>query len=68
MEVLNYIVTHIDAIITAVNGLAGALIAICLLVPGPEPEATLQKIVDFLTKFSKKPKPPESESKEDRSV
>lgn len=42
--------------ISAVNAVLFALIALCLLIPGSEPEATLQKVVDFLAKFSVKPK------------
>ena len=38
----------------AVTALLGAVIAICQLIPGDEPENTLQKIVDFLAKFSRK--------------
>ncbi len=38
----------------AITALLGAVIAIAQLVPGDEPENTLQKIVDFLAKFSKK--------------
>lgn len=57
MEILTYIANHIDAIITAITAFFTGVIAICLLIPGPEPEATLQKIVDFIAKFSKKPPP-----------
>lgn len=32
----------------------GAIIAICILIPGPEPEATLQKIVDWIARISRK--------------
>lgn len=38
----------------AVTALLGAIIAIAQLIPGDEPENTLQKIVDFLAKFSRK--------------
>lgn len=48
-------------ILTAIIGLLTAVIGVCLLIPGAEPEGTLQKvvnwfqgIVDFLAKFSKK--------------
>ena len=40
--------------IVAINALLIAIIGIALLIPGPEPERTIQKLVDFLTKFSKK--------------
>lgn len=38
----------------AITALLGAVIAIAQLIPGDEPEHTLQKVVDFLAKFSKK--------------
>jgi hypothetical protein len=38
----------------ALTALLTAAIAICSLIPGDEPENTLQKIVDFLSKFSRK--------------
>lgn len=34
----------------------GGLIAFFMVIPGPEPERTLQKIVDFISKFSIGPK------------
>lgn len=37
-------------------GLLAAVIAIALVIPGEQPEKFLQSIVDFLSKFSKKPK------------
>jgi hypothetical protein len=38
----------------ALIGLCSALIVVFSLVPGDQPEATLQKVVDFLSKFSVK--------------
>ena len=38
----------------ALTALLTAAIAICALIPGDEPEATLTKIVSFLSKFSRK--------------
>jgi len=38
----------------ALTALLGAVIAIAQLIPGDEPENTLQKIVDFLAKLSRK--------------
>ena len=38
----------------AITALLGAIIAIAQLIPGDEPENTLQKVVDFLAKFSRK--------------
>ena len=38
----------------AATALLTAVIAVASLIPGDEPEATLQKIVDFLSKLSRK--------------
>ena len=38
----------------ALVALLSAVIAVASLIPGDEPEATLTKIVSFLSKFSKK--------------
>ena len=38
----------------ALVALLSAVIAIASLIPGDEPENTLQKVVDFLSKFSRK--------------
>jgi len=38
----------------ALVALLSAVIAIASLIPGDEPEATLRKVVDFLSKFSRK--------------
>ena len=38
----------------ALTALLSAVIAVASLIPGDEPEATLTKIVSFLSKFSKK--------------
>jgi hypothetical protein len=40
----------IAALMAALTG----IIAVCLLIPGEQPEKFLQGIVDFLAKFSKK--------------
>lgn len=53
-QIINFIVSNGPAILNAIVGLVSAVIAVCMIIPGPEPEATLQKVVDFLTKFSKK--------------
>jgi hypothetical protein len=40
--------------IASLNALLMAIIAICLMIPGAQPEKFLQGVVDFLAKFSKK--------------
>ena len=56
MENLISFVTSQDwlAWVGAITALLGAVIAVAQLIPGDEPENTLQKIVDFLSKFSRK--------------
>jgi len=56
MENLISLIQGVDvfAWLGAVIALLGAVIAVAQLVPGDEPEATLQKVVDFLAKFSRK--------------
>jgi hypothetical protein len=44
----------IFAWVGALVALLSAVIAVASLIPGDEPENTLQKIVDFLSKFSRK--------------
>jgi uncharacterized membrane protein len=38
----------------ALVALLSAVIAVASLIPGDEPETTLRKVVDFLSKFSRK--------------
>jgi hypothetical protein len=56
---MNQILTFIQsqdmfAWVGALVALLSAVIAVASLIPGDEPENTLQKIVDFLSKFSRK--------------
>lgn len=56
MENTISLITSVDlfAWLGAIMALLGAVIAIAQLIPGDEPENTLQKVVDFLAKFSRK--------------
>lgn len=54
MEWLTWLLTNYQALISAVLAVLTALIALALIIPGAEPERTLTKWVDFLTKFSRK--------------
>jgi hypothetical protein len=38
----------------AITALLGAVIAIAQLIPGEQPEKSLQAVLDFLSKFSRK--------------
>ena len=56
---MNQLLTFIQsqdvfAWVGALVALLSAVIAVASLIPGDEPEATLTKIVSFLSKFSKK--------------
>jgi hypothetical protein len=54
VSIFSFIVQNYQAMLAALVGLLSGVIGIALLIPGPEPETTLQKVVDFLAKFSKK--------------
>lgn len=54
MFVFSWIIANYEAVLAAVLSLLMAIIAIAMLIPGEQPEKSLQKIVDFLAKFSKK--------------
>lgn len=54
MEQVIEILQMLPVYLTALIGVLTALIGLFMLVPGEEPEKTLQKVVDFVTKFSKK--------------
>lgn len=56
MENIIHFVTSQDwlAWVGATTALLTAVIAVCQLIPGDQPEKTLQTIVDFLSKFSRK--------------
>jgi hypothetical protein len=53
---VSFLTLHGYEILGAITALLSALIGIALLIPGDQPEKTLQMILDFLSKFSKKPK------------
>lgn len=54
MNILNWLLSHWKDIIVAVNAILAALIGIFMLIPGDSPERHLQKVVDFLERFSRK--------------
>ena len=54
MEVFAWIMANHEAVLGAIVALLSGIIAVALLIPGEQPEKTLQKIVDFIKKFSKK--------------
>lgn len=48
--ILSGLVTVVGAVVMILN----ALIAVSLLIPGEQPEKALQKVVDLLSKYSRK--------------
>jgi hypothetical protein len=51
-QLLSFVQTQdLFAWLGALTALLTAAIAICALIPGDEPEATLQKILDFISKY-----------------
>lgn len=54
MDILNNILNNWQTYLGAISAVLMAAIAVAAMVPGDEPEATLQKIVDFIGRFSKK--------------
>ena len=54
LKFFSFIVENFHVIISAVTMVLSGIIAIALLIPGDEPEKTLQSVLDFLTQFSKK--------------
>jgi hypothetical protein len=50
------VLKNLDKYVDLLNSLLVAIIAISLVIPGDQPEKFLQSVVDFIAKFSKKPK------------
>jgi hypothetical protein len=49
-----WLMAHGPEVVSAVMALMSGVIAISMLIPGEQPEKALQKMVDFLKKFSAK--------------
>ena len=54
MQFIIALLSNIGPWVAAINALLVGGIAIGMLLPGVEPERSLQAVVDFLAKFSKK--------------
>lgn len=54
MQLLQLIMEKGPAILGAITALLSGIIAVCLLIPGEQPEKALQAIVDLLAKLSRK--------------
>jgi hypothetical protein len=55
-NIVTAIMSNSDALIASAIALVGTLIVIAMAIPGDQPEKALQGIVNFLSKYSKKPK------------
>ena len=54
MEFFEYIANNWESLLGVTTAILTAIIAVCMLIPGPQPEQALKSIVEFLEKFSKK--------------
>lgn len=54
LEIAKFIFANYAQIIAGIVGIFSAVLVVALIIPGQEPDKTLQKIVDFISKFSKK--------------
>lgn len=55
MEWITWLLSNYQALITGLIAVLSAFIALALIIPGDQPEATLQKWLDAISKFSRKP-------------
>lgn len=54
MEYLSFIAQNLFPILGAIHAVILALIGLFMLIPGEQPEKSLQAVASFLGKFSKK--------------
>ena len=54
LQIIAWATANGPQFVSALVAFLSALISVCLLIPGEQPEKFLQGIVDFLAKFSKK--------------
>lgn len=54
MELIQNIVSHWQEYLGVVTAVLGAAVAVATVIPGDEPERTLQRIVDFIQQISRK--------------
>ena len=53
-SLISNIVSNWQAYLGVITAVLGAAIAVATIIPGDEPEKTLQKIVDFIAQISRK--------------
>ena len=54
MMIATWILANYQAILAGLVATLSGVMAIAMVIPGEEPEKTLQKILDFISKWSKK--------------
>jgi len=54
MEIITHVLTNWQQYLGVITAVLGAAIAVATVIPGDEPERTLQKIVDFISNISRK--------------
>lgn len=54
MEIIQNIASNWQSYLGVLTAVLGAAIAVATVIPGDEPERTLQKIVDFISNISRK--------------
>lgn len=54
LALITWATTSGPQFVTALMAVLTATIALCMMIPGEQPEKALQSAVDFLSKFSKK--------------
>lgn len=54
LDLVKWLYENYAAILGGADAVVLALIALFMLIPGAEPEASMKKIADFLEKFSRK--------------
>lgn len=51
---MDWLLANWQNVLAALNALLLGVIAICVMIPGEQPEKFLQGVVDFIAKFSRK--------------
>lgn len=54
MDMINNIIQNWQSYLGVLTAVLTAAVAVASVIPGDEPERTLQKIVDLISKFSRK--------------
>ena len=54
MDLITHLLNNWQSYLGVVTAVLAAAIAVASVIPGDEPERTLQKIVDFISQYSRK--------------